>query len=512
METCSIDQKFKFNKEESVYTKKRNTIVELCDFYEVELGNLFTYDYMITFDFEAINLILPKEESKKLEFISLQRPLSFSAISNVEGFNEVVFCWGKDPKILVENLFKYFDVVQKKAYKLMRRKLEPLLTKVKELSMSGNKHANKHAKKHFDEIHEYCMSIPIVGFNSGGYDINSMLEYGFIDEILERDSEPFIVKNGKRYKAIKTDQFIFLDEMLYCAGGTSLDKFLKCYSTSKDDEKFMFPYRWLDSYKKSKTLIKDIPIEAFDNDLKKVKCKQEDYDKFQGDCERYNLITVLDLLEFYNNRDVEPFLKACLEYKKFYYDYKLDMYKDGFTLPGLASKIMNWTSLPESLFELRNPPPSNSNRIVKIDKKRLYQYAYQDKKRNMKNKKESVICNLPSTDEIESLINNMGKKCFYCWERLDESNWSLDRIDSSENHTLENCIISCIDCNKAKSNKLFREFYRESVLKRLKVPTIYIIDEENKIVFDLMKKNIVGGPSIVFHRYHLKDETKIQRV
>ena len=71
METCSTDQKFNFNKEPSVYTKKRNIIVELCDFYQVELGNLFTYDYMITYDLEAINLILPQEDSKKLEFISL---------------------------------------------------------------------------------------------------------------------------------------------------------------------------------------------------------------------------------------------------------------------------------------------------------------------------------------------------------------------------------------------------------------------------------------------------------
>src|SRR5277367_2575069 len=121
-----------------------------------------------------------------------------------------------------------------------------------------------------------------------------MLEYGFLDEILKRDPEPHNIKNGTRYKVIKTKQFIFLDEMLYCAGGTTLDKFLKCYSISKDDEKFMFPYRWMDSYKKLKTLIKDIPIEAFDNDFKKIKCTQEDYDKFQKDCEKNNLITVLN--------------------------------------------------------------------------------------------------------------------------------------------------------------------------------------------------------------------------
>ncbi len=55
----------------------------------------------------------------------------------------------------------------------------------------------------------------------------------------------------------------------------------------------------------------------------------------------HNLKTGLDLLKFYNNRDVEPFVKACVEYKTFVNDFKLDMYKDAFTLSGLAAKIMN---------------------------------------------------------------------------------------------------------------------------------------------------------------------------
>jgi hypothetical protein len=32
-------------------------------------------------------------------------------------------------------------------------------------------------------------------------------------------------------------------------------------------------------------------------------------------------------------------------------------------------------------------------------------------------------------------------------------------------------------------------------------------DEKNKDLYDLCKNNIVGGPSIVFHRYHEKDKT-----
>ena len=41
---------------------------------------------------------------------------------------------------------------------------------------------------------------------------------------------------------------------------------------------------------------------------------------------------------------------------------------------------------------------------------------------------------------------------------------------------------------------------------------IYLIDEKNKKAFYKIKNNIVGGPSIVYHRYHEKGKTNIDRV
>ena len=41
---------------------------------------------------------------------------------------------------------------------------------------------------------------------------------------------------------------------------------------------------------------------------------------------------------------------------------------------------------------------------------------------------------------------------------------------------------------------------------------VYLINEENKKCFYLLKDNNVGGPSIVFHRYHEKDVTHISNV
>jgi len=60
---------------------------------------------------------------------------------------------------------------------------------------------------------------------------------------------------------------------------------------------------------------------------------------------------------------------------------------------------------------------------------------------------------------------------------------------------------------------LFKEFYRLEALKRYdaKYPLIHIINEDNKIVYEKLKNNICGGLSLVFHRYHEKDKTCIQR-
>src|SRR5271154_5096294 len=66
----------------------------------------------------------------------------------------------------------------------------------------------------------------------------------------------------------------------------------------------------------------------------------DDFYKLMLQCKTLNMIRISDLLKWYNNLDVRPFLKACLKQKEFYYAFELDMYKDGFTLPGLSENIL----------------------------------------------------------------------------------------------------------------------------------------------------------------------------
>src|SRR6266516_4669304 len=157
-------------------------------------------------------------------------------------------------------------------------------------------------------------------------------------QFLKRDSSPFVIKNVTRYKVIKTKQFTFLDQMNYCAPGTDLRKFIKAYDVGV--EKGHFPYEWFDSYEKLDYLISDLKIEYFSSSLKCSTMAPEDFNLLIKTCNELNMTYVKDLLKWYNNLDVGPLLQACLKQKEFYYTFELDMYKDGFTLPGLSESIL----------------------------------------------------------------------------------------------------------------------------------------------------------------------------
>jgi hypothetical protein len=74
-------------------------------------------------------------------------------------------------------------------------------------------------------------------------------------------------------------------------------------------------------------------------------------------------------------------------------------------------------------------------------------------------------------------------------------------------------LLACIACNTERNDEYYTVFYRKKALLRyaVKHPMIQLISESNKEVFYLLKEQITGGPSIVFHRYHEAGKTKIKR-
>jgi len=139
---------------------------------------------------------------------------------------------------------------------------------------------------------------------------------GFINNIISRDSNPFIIKDCNRYKVIKTNQFIFLDQMSYTAAGTSLTKFIKAYDINI--KKGKFPYEWFDSYDKLNYLVNDLKQSDFYSSLKNKNIKLSSYNNLLKYCKDNNIIYIHELLKWYNNLDVEPMLQACLKQKEFF--------------------------------------------------------------------------------------------------------------------------------------------------------------------------------------------------
>jgi len=489
---CKLEQSDAFNKFPKLWEKNRNIIVELSDYYDINID--FKYDYLITFDIESIIQKISQQVSDKLKYISKHLPVSVSVATNVPGFEEEKFILSENPKELVKIMFEYFDEIAEKAKELMITKMHPLL-----VELEG---------KNRDQVISYCSIIPIVGFNTGFYDINVLADEGFITEIINRDAKPLVIKEANRYKVIKTETFLFLDQMNYCAAGTSLSNFINAYDIG--EQKGWFPYEWFDSYSKLDYPVKNLQMSDFYSSLKDENITQSDFDRLMIICEEKSLVLVRDLLRWYNNLDVRPMLIACLKQKEFFYTFKLDMYKDAFSLPALSENILYQFQLT-GFDDYIKKKSGKAERPLQLDDKEITKRIAGYKKQDLDADRDPT--NNVTVKEVKLIIERENYRCYYCWFFLNSETWSLDRIDCLKSHNKDNCVAACMKCNKSRSNKLFKKFYRQKALLRWERnhPMIWLFGEENKEVFYKFKQNITGGASIVFHRYHEKDKTQITR-
>lgn len=210
-------------------------------------------------------------------YINDHTPVSVSITSNVPAFEKDEFLLSQNPRELIKKMFEYFDDVSKKAGDLMIQKMSPLLDKLSDVEDDEN----------LKKVEEYCHVVPIIGFNSGGYDINVAADEGFMSGIIQRCKDPFVIKEGKRYKVIKTNNFIFLDQMGYCSAGTKLEDLFKAYDVG--EQKGWFPYEWFDSYEKLDFPTEDLKIEDFYSSLKNKHISIENFTTLMGICEKEKL-------------------------------------------------------------------------------------------------------------------------------------------------------------------------------------------------------------------------------
>jgi hypothetical protein len=157
---------------------------------------------------------------------------------------------------------------------------------------------------------EYC-KIPILGFNSGKYDVNLFIKH------MVNPQRPItdLITRNKSILKFDWGSYTFLDVRNYLPPNINLERFGKMFKL--DVAKEIFPYEWFNNIEKLNEQSLP-PIKAFINRLKNEECRKEDYERALQEWEKQGFTTFQDYLMFYCTRDVEVLLKGLELYKKFY--------------------------------------------------------------------------------------------------------------------------------------------------------------------------------------------------
>ena len=112
-------------------------------------------------------------------------------------------------------------------------------------------------------------------------------------------------------------------------------------------------------------------------------------------------------------------------------------------------KMINILFLNKSDDQINSQYITNKKYLIREINAKIAAYKNQDKCRNRYNNN-----NIEYDEVIEKLMISK-LKCHYCRCKLnlfyrlsrDSYQWTLDRIDNGKPHTLDNVVISCLECN-----------------------------------------------------------------
>ena len=90
-------------------------------------------------------------------------------------------------------------------------------------------------------ILDWCNQVPVLGFNSGKYDLN-LIKNHFVGKLADKQGNIKVAKNANKIMFLSTPHFRFLDIINYLAPGTSYEKWMKAYGC--EQTKSWFPYEW----------------------------------------------------------------------------------------------------------------------------------------------------------------------------------------------------------------------------------------------------------------------------
>lgn len=197
---------------------------------------------------------------------------------------------------------------------------------------------------------KWLSQIVALEFNTGKFDINLIRQYLFPYMVANGITIDHLVKRNNDYMSISTPHAVFLDVKNYLAAGVSYKQWLESYKIQQT--KGFFPYEWFTSLDKLNE--RDLPpIDAFWSTIKQSTISVADYAWLQSVWEREGFQTMRDLLVWYNNLDVEPFLEAAEQLFLYWKGLGIDSFKhNAISLPGLALTYLMKRMEPHTILPL----------------------------------------------------------------------------------------------------------------------------------------------------------------
>ena len=362
-----------------VYHPPQSIFQRLDDEGIVVREGLRYYPYRATFDFECYfdRENIPTN-TDHVEWIARHVPLSVSVASNVPGY-EPAQCYitDGDSDKLMADMMVHLTAISDTAYDALLPSYVAVLA-----DLDARKHAWEEETKEAEEEDEeeeaengkktvnpyktlenqlqvWLHQLPVVGFNSGRYDLNAIKKF-FVPLLIHHNAA--VIKRQNTYMCLSTDQLKFVDICNYLAPGVSYDKYLKAYRCEL--QKGHFPYEYMDDLQKLEDRVLP-PQSAFFSRLKNEGISNDDYARCQAVWCDNGMETLREYLIWYNNLDVTPFLQAIDKQFAFYQQHNIDMFKDGISVPGL-SLLHLFNDLPnDTYFTVFNRTNSDLHQLVK---------------------------------------------------------------------------------------------------------------------------------------------------
>ena len=327
------------------------------------------YPYRATFDFECyFDRDNVPADTDHVQWVARHVPLSVSMASNVPGHEDAqCYITNGDSDKLVADMMAGLVATSDAAYDLLKPSYGSVLNELearKEAWDDAESEANAEDKTNpfntlAGQLHGWLHQLPVIGFNSGKYDLN-MIKRSFVPLLISNNAA--VIKRQNTYMCLYTDKLKFVDICNYLAPGVSYAKYLTAYGCELG--KGHFPYEYMDGIGKLEDRALP-PQAAFYSQLKSEKISDADYARCQAVWHDNQMTTMRDYLIWYNNRDVTPFLEAISKQFAFYRDRDIDMFKDGISVPGLTLLYL-FTDLPsKTYFVTFNRTNSDLHKLVK---------------------------------------------------------------------------------------------------------------------------------------------------